>query len=80
MIVELEQWGKLTATLFGKLRQEAKIQGMNSSDQSWFWSKEWQMQEKKADADIKKSNFYQFDTAEDAIKHLHDQAEKEYEA
>jgi len=40
-------------------------------DQSWFWTKEWQEGEKRADEDIKASRVYgPFNNAKDAIKFL----------
>ena len=40
-------------------------------NQAWFWTKEWQEEEKQADEDIKTGRISQvFDTAEEAIKSL----------
>lgn len=71
---KLEQWGKLTAEIFGEIRQEEGLapEGV-PQDQLWFWSKEWQAKEKEADEDYANGDFVEFDNAKDAIKYLHEQ-------
>lgn len=39
-------------------------------DQAWFWTKEWQEGERKADEDIKAGRVKEFDNVEDFIKEL----------
>ncbi len=40
------------------------------NDQSWFWTKEWQEEEREADEDIKAGRVKEFDNVEDFIKEL----------
>lgn len=51
-------------------KELAKAQTIDTS-QAWFWTKEWQARERKADEDIKKGRIKKFDSVEDLIKDLH---------
>lgn len=71
LIPEFEAWGKMTASLFGKLRQKAGIRPKGvPEDQAWFWTKEWQAMEREADDDMKSGNVERFSTVKDAISYL----------
>ena len=41
------------------------------NDQKWFWSKEWQKKEKKADEALKKGEYKKFKNVKDLLKDLH---------
>ena len=72
LISELEAWGKMTAKLFGKLRQEAGMKPANvSDDQAWYWTEEWQKMEREADEAIANGDYLEFDNVEDLIAELH---------
>ncbi|MFD1064749.1 AbrB/MazE/SpoVT family DNA-binding domain-containing protein [Oceanobacillus locisalsi] len=43
-----------------------------AKDQTWFWSPEWQQEEREADEDIKHGRVKTFDNADDAIAYLRD--------
>lgn len=45
-------------------------------DQAWFWSKEWQEEEREADEEIKAGRVKGFSNAEDLIRSLHEDAEE----
>ncbi len=45
-------------------------------DQAWYWSPEWQAAERQADEDIRAGRTVRFDTADEAIAHLHERAER----
>ncbi len=45
-------------------------------DQAWFWTEEWQQEEREAEEDIKAGNVKTFDNAEDLIKALHEDSEE----
>ena len=38
--------------------------------QTWFWTKEWQEGEKKADEDLRKGKYKKFKNVKEAVKHL----------
>lgn len=40
-------------------------------DQRWFWSREWQVAEKEAEADIETGRVSEFNSADEAIAALH---------
>ena len=42
-----------------------------AEDTSWFEDEEWQKGERKADEDLKKGRYKDFDTIEELIEHLH---------
>jgi len=43
LIPKLEQWGKLTAQIFGELRRsKGLLPGGVPQDQKWYWTKQWQ--------------------------------------
>ncbi len=68
---KFEAWGKLTAELFGTLREEAGLPPESSpDDQSWFWSKEWQAKEKEADEAEANGEYVEFNEADEAINYL----------
>jgi hypothetical protein len=72
LVPKFEQWGKLTAEIFGEIREEEGLvpEGV-PNDQRWFWSKEWQAMEREADEDIKAGRVKRFDNVEDLIADLH---------
>jgi len=45
------------------------------SDQSWYWTREWQAAEKEADEDIFAGRIHRFKNVNNAINFLHEQAE-----
>ncbi|SFR13973.1 hypothetical protein [Desulfoscipio geothermicus] len=45
------------------------------SNQSWYWTPEWQAAEKEADEDIAAGRVHRFKNVNDALKFLHEQAE-----
>jgi len=48
-----------------------KAKKLIDADQIWFWEKEWQEAEKKAEKDIREGNLSRvFTTAEDGISYL----------
>lgn len=48
-----------------------KAKKLIDADQSWFWTKEWQEAEKRAEEDIKKGRISKvFSTAEEGISYL----------
>lgn len=71
LVPDLEAWGKLTAEVFGKLRQKANLvpRGV-PEDQAWFWTKEWQAGEREVDETLARGEYDEFDNIEDAIAHL----------
>ena len=72
LIPELEAWGKLTAKLFGQLRQQTGIPPKGvPKDQEWFWSKKWQAMEHEADQALSNGEYDDFDTVEEPIADLH---------
>ncbi len=74
LLPEFEQWGRLTAHLFGRLRQEAGVAPKGVPDeQKWFWSKEWQSMESEADEAEENGEYVGFDNVEEAIQYLHEQ-------
>jgi len=46
------------------------------NDQSWYWTPEWQAAEKEADEDFSSGRVHRFENVDEAIKFLHQQAEK----
>ena len=40
-------------------------------DQAWFWTKEWQEKERKANEDIAAGNFRDFESLDALMKELH---------
>lgn len=61
--------GKLTATLFGRLRQLMNQKPLRvPDDQAWFWSEEWQTMEAKAQADIEAGRISKPFTNTDELK------------
>lgn len=72
LIPEIEAWGKMTAELFGKLRRQAGLKPANiSSDQAWFWTKEWQQGEREVDEALKNGEYTDFESVDDLISKLH---------
>ena len=59
--VQLEQ----VARLFREIAQPT-----TPEDQSWYWSQQWQEQEKKADADIAAGRVEGFEVMDDLIADL----------
>ena len=39
-------------------------------DQAWFWSKEWQKEEKQAEKDIKNGKFKKFNSSQELFEDL----------
>jgi hypothetical protein len=72
LVPKLELLGKLTAEIFGEIREEEGLvpEGV-PDDQRWFWSKGWQEMEREADEDIKAGRVKRFDNVEDLIADLH---------
>jgi len=74
MIPEFEEWGKLTARIFGRLREkEGLVPKGVPDDQKWFWSKEWQAMEREADEALATGEYVEFDNMDEAIEYLHKQ-------
>jgi antitoxin MazE len=46
------------------------------ADQAWFWTKRWQEGEKEAEEDIKAGRIHSFNTFEEGIAYLHEEARK----
>ena len=71
LIPKLEQWGNLTAQIFGELRRSKGIvpDGI-VEDQKWYWTKQWQKSEKQADLEFANGDFEVFDSVEDLIAGL----------
>ncbi len=42
-----------------------------AEDESWFWSKEWQESERRADEDLKAGRYTIHNSMEDLIQNLH---------
>jgi hypothetical protein len=62
LIPKLEQWGKLTAQIFGELRRsEGIVPDGVPEDQRWFWTKRWQRMEQEADQAIANGDVVSFD-------------------
>ncbi len=49
---------------------DAKAETKSGSDQTWFWSDEWQSAEQQVDEYIQNGNVEQFDTIEDFLRTL----------
>ena len=45
-------------------------------EQAWFWTRRWQEGEREAESDIRAGRVHSFDTFEDGIDFLHEQARK----
>ena len=71
---KLEAWGKLTAEIFGEIREkEGLVPEGVPDDQRWFWTPEWQAGEREVDEQLANGEYVEFDTIEEAIKYLHEQ-------
>ena len=61
-----------------KLDKEGRIvltpKKLVDASQAYFWTKEWQKGERKADEDIKAGRVKRFKSASDAVKYLEDKA------
>ena len=82
---ELEEWGKLTAKLFGKLRRRADMKGdkgkitipnlrspkQTPEEQAWFWTEAWQQGEREVNAALIKGEYDTFESVEELIEDLH---------
>ena len=68
---KFEAWGKLTAEIFGKVREGAGLppEGV-PEDQAWFWTKKWQQWEAEADEDMAAGRVKAFDNVNDLIADL----------
>lgn len=53
-----------------------RVKKLIDKDQAWFWTKRWQEGEKEADEDIRAGRLHSFDTFEEGIDFLHEQAKK----
>jgi hypothetical protein len=74
LLPELEAWGRTTAELFGKLRQNAGLPPKDVPvDQQWFWTMEWQALEREADEAVTTGEFVDFTDVDAAINYLHEQ-------
>lgn len=51
-----------------------RVKKLIDKDQAWFWTKRWQEGEKEADEDIRAGRVHRFDTFEEGINFLHEQA------
>ena len=72
LIPEFEEWGRQTASLFGKLRQKAGLKPSNvPQDQAWFWSEAWQAGEREVDKQLANGEYDDFDTVEELLADLH---------
>ena len=84
LAAELEEWGKLTARVFGKLRQQTAGEEIFKliipkltrpkhipKGQAWFWSNEWQKREKEANKELKSGRYDKFENVEELLKDLH---------
>ena len=82
---ELEEWGRLTAKVFGKLRNQTELKETVFKplipllkrpkhiprDQAWFWSDEWQKGEQEANQALKNGEYEIFEGADTLLKDLH---------
>jgi len=53
---------------------ELRPQAAVPADQRWFWTERWQRMEREADADIGAGRVAQFDSVEDFLDDLDDEA------
>ena len=44
-------------------------------DQAWFWTEEWQKEEREAEEDSKAGRVKNFDSVEDLLKSLHEDSD-----
>lgn len=71
ILLELEQWGKTTNTLFERLRSESGVIPPNTpADQKWFWSKKWQKDEQHAENEIATGQVDVFNNVEELLADL----------
>ena len=47
-------------------------QKLIDKSQAWFWTEAWQAGEREADLNIERGEVEEFESVEDAIRHLHD--------
>lgn len=53
---------------------ELRPQAAVPADQRWFWTERWQRMEREADADVEAGRVSRFDSAEDFLDDLDDDA------
>lgn len=70
VVADLEEWGKLTAKLFGRIRRAALKPKAGSKSQAWYWSEKWQEWERQADEDIAAGRVKGFDSVEELVADL----------
>lgn len=86
LVPQFEAWGKLTARLFGEIREQTGLEAVSivdsepipvlkrpkqvPKDQEWFWSEEWLKGEGEANEDIAAGRVKRFENVNDLIKDL----------
>ncbi|OGM29845.1 hypothetical protein A2630_04155 [Candidatus Woesebacteria bacterium RIFCSPHIGHO2_01_FULL_44_10] len=71
VVPDLEEWGRLTAKVFGEIRRYAGLKPKGiPEDQQWYWSRQWQEWERQADEDIAADRVRGFNNAEELIASL----------
>ena len=53
-----------------------KVKKLVDKEQAWFWTRRWQEGEKEAEEDIRAGRVHGFETFEEGIDFLHEQAKK----
>ncbi len=53
-----------------------KVKKLVDKEQAWFWTRRWQEGEKEAEEDIRAGKVHDFETFEEGIDFLHEQANK----
>jgi antitoxin MazE len=71
----IKQGDYLEATLQGEKIILTPIKAVDRSE-AWFWSKEWQEGERRADEDLKAGRYTVHDTMEDLVKSLRESVKK----
>ncbi|GBF33785.1 hypothetical protein DCCM_2896 [Desulfocucumis palustris] len=59
-----------------ELARRLEEEAVFNDDQSWYWTAEWQEAEKEADEDFASNRVHHFENVDEAIKFLHQQADK----
>lgn len=68
---EIEQWGRLTAEIFARIRMEAEKSPIAvPENEAWYWTENWQKREREADLDIAQGSVMEFNSAEACVSYL----------
>jgi hypothetical protein len=71
LVPKFEEWGEVTARLFGELRRDAGLKPTQvPKDQAWYWTEQWQQWEREADEDIVAGRVKAFNSINDLIESL----------